>query len=81
MKTTLIEADVTLSENNGHFITRKAPIHEEHTILISIYVPNKVFLKFIQKKKIEAEEINMKGIKIMTDLNITLQQRVKEQGR
>lgn len=80
MKRTLIEADVTLSENNGHFITRKAPIHEEHTILISIYVPNKVFLKFIQKK-IEAEEINMKGIKIMTDLNITLQQRVKEQGR
>lgn len=80
MKRTLIEADVTLSENNGHFITRKAPIHEEHTIFISIYVPNKVFLKFIQKK-IEAEEINMKGIKIMTDLNITLQQRVKEQGR
>lgn len=80
MKRTLIEADVTLSENNGHFITRKAPIHEEHTILISIYVPNKVFLKFIQKK-VEAEEINMKGIKIMTDLNITLQQRVKEQGR
>lgn len=80
MKRTLIEADVTLSENNGRFITRKAPIHEEHTILISIYVPNKVFLKFIQKK-IEAEEINMKGIKIMTDLNITLQQRVKEQGR
>lgn len=80
MKRTLIEADVTLSENNGRFITRKAPIHEEHTILISIYEPNKVFLKFIQKK-IEAQEINMKGIKIMTDLNITLQQRVKEQGR
>lgn len=50
MKWTLIEADDTLIDNSSHFITRKPQAHEEHTIFISIFVPNKVFLKFIQKK-------------------------------
>lgn len=40
MKKTLIEADVIMRDNSGHVLTRKAPIHEEHTIIISKYIPD-----------------------------------------